>query len=139
MLVDYFSRGAGRTVTTLVVVIGISCGLGDYCPSTSSPEEPGVLDDGTMLVHKGLIGFVSQVEGVGLMVGAFVPDLEGLLKSIVSEGNHLWWLLGVRQVLIFMNDTGDPGQYRFGGDVWQLQDLRYFIVIFHGRQRPLLI
>jgi hypothetical protein len=38
-----------------------------------------------------------------------------------------------------MNNTGDPGEYGFGGDLWQLQNLRYFLVIFHGRQRTLLI
>jgi predicted histidine transporter YuiF (NhaC family) len=59
VLVDYLSRRTGRTVTTLVVVIGISGGLGDSCPpASSSSEETGVLDDGTMLVHKGLVGFV---------------------------------------------------------------------------------
>ena len=53
VLVNYLSRVAGRSIT-LVVVVGISGGSGDSRPPASS-EEPGVLDDGTMLVHKGLI------------------------------------------------------------------------------------
>jgi hypothetical protein len=57
VLVDYLSRGSGRTIT-LIVVVGISGGPGDSRPPASS-EEPGVLDDGSMLVHKGLIGFIS--------------------------------------------------------------------------------
>ena len=68
-----------------------------------------------------------------------MPDLEGLLESIISEGDHLWRLLGVRKILIFMNDTGDPGQHGFGVDLGQLQDLWCPLVIVHGGQRPLLV
>ena len=76
MLVYDLARGSRRVVTPLVVVVSISGGLGD--PSTPAPsEEPRMLDDGAMLVHEGLVGFVLQVQ-VGLLRG-FVPDLEGLL------------------------------------------------------------
>ena len=76
VLVYDLARGSRRVVTPLVVVVSISGGLGD--PSTPAPsEEPRMLDDGAMLVHEGLVGFVLQVQ-VGLLRG-FVPDLEGLL------------------------------------------------------------